>query len=181
MVGQQSTSSPYSTQQATPSWFGSFLFCSLITLVTLLMTYHVSLCLASILSTTVVNPLLLVSALNNNWIITIMITKKSFPCLPPSPPIASPLVFEVAYSHFLLLITSRTVTTLFFWHIFSTTIKQQPLLWSPEIHSHVCLHPPTGSSLASTWFCHLRLFAPISQCASFHCCTGLFSSFIIPL
>jgi len=80
-----------------------------------------------------------------------MITKKSFPCLPPSPPIASSLVFEVAYSH-LLMLASRTVNTLFFWHIFSTTIKQQSLLWSPGIHSHVCLHPPTGSSLASTWF-----------------------------
>ena len=125
----------------------------------------------------------------------IMITKKASPCpLPPSPPIASSLVFEVAYSHFLpssnMYLASTIVTILFFWHIFSTIIPnpipipipitvQQSLLWPPGIHSHVCLSPPTGSSLTSTCFCHLRLFAPISQCASCHCCTGLWLVFFI--
>jgi hypothetical protein len=83
-----------------------------------------------------------------------------------------------------MYLASTIVTILFFWYIFSTTVLipitvHQSLLWSPGIHSHVCLSPPTGSSLTSTCFCHLRFFAPISQCASCYCCTGLWLVFFI--
>ena len=131
------------------------------------------------------NPLFLTSPLSNNWMITIMITKNhshvSISAHSIIPDIWGCLLLFPAFNMYL---ASTIVTILFFWYVFSTTVLipitvQQSLLWSPGIHSHVCLTPPTGSSLTSTCFCHLRFFAPIYQCASCYCCTGFWLVFFI--